>query len=69
MGIIFTHGSQVGGGKESCLGYIFEIVRRKILILGRVISWGYRCATTWFDLDFTFDLAVVTLSLKILSRL
>ena len=29
----------------------------------------YRCATSWSGLDLTFDLAVVTLSLKILSRL
>ena len=29
----------------------------------------YRCATSWCDLDLTFDFAVVTLSLKILSRL
>ena len=28
-----------------------------------------RCATSWCDLDLTFDLAVVTLSLKILSGL
>ena len=27
------------------------------------------CATSWRDLDLTFDLAVVTLSLKILSGL
>ena len=30
---------------------------------------GCRCATSWCDLDLTFDLAVVTLSLKILSGL
>ena len=30
---------------------------------------GCRCATSWFDLDLTFDLAVVTLSLKILNCL
>ena len=30
---------------------------------------GCRCATSWFDLNLTFDLAVVTLSLKILSGL
>ena len=30
---------------------------------------GYRCATPWCDLDLTFDLAVVTLNLKILSVL
>ena len=30
---------------------------------------GCRFATSWSDLDLTFDLAVVTLSLKILSGL
>ena len=30
---------------------------------------GCRCATLWCDLDLTFDLAVVTLTYKILSRL
>ena len=30
---------------------------------------GCRCAMSWCDLDLTFDLAVVTLSLKILNRL
>ena len=33
-------------------------------ILGRDIGWGCRCATSWSDLDLTFDLATVTLSLK-----
>ena len=42
-------------------------IRCRKLILGRDIGWGYRCATSWCDLDLTFDLAVVTLSLKILS--
>ena len=28
-----------------------------------------RCATSWSDLDLTFDLAVVTLTFKILSGL
>ena len=30
---------------------------------------GCRCATSWCDLDLTFDPAVVTLNLKILSGL
>ena len=30
---------------------------------------GCRCATSWSDLDLTFDLAIVTFSLKILSGL
>ena len=30
---------------------------------------GCRCATSWCDLDLTFDLAVVTLTYKILSGL
>ena len=36
-----------------------------MLILGREICWEFRCAISWCDLDLTFDLAVVTLSLKI----
>ena len=30
---------------------------------------GCRCAASWSDLDLTFDLAVVTLTYKILSGL
>ena len=30
---------------------------------------GYSCATSWSDLDLTFDLGVVTLTHKILSGL
>ena len=45
-------------------------VRCRKLILGRDIGYrGYRCATSWCDLDLTFDLAVKTFSLKILSGL
>ena len=47
-----------------CPGYISETVRCRKFILGRDIGWGCRCATSWSDLDLTFDLAVVTLSLK-----
>ena len=30
---------------------------------------GCRCAMSWFELDLTFDLVVVTLTYKILSGL
>ena len=30
---------------------------------------GYSCATSWSDLDLTFDLGIVTLTYKILSGL
>ena len=33
------------------------------------LGGGCRCTTSWCDLDLTFDLAVVLLSLKILSGL
>ena len=36
--------------------------------LGTLVR-GCRCATSWPYFDLTFDLAAVTLSLKILSRL
>ena len=59
-----------GGRREKvCPGCISETVRCRKLIRGRDIGWGCRCATSWSDLDLTFDLAVVTLSLKILSGL
>ena len=40
-----------------------------MLILGRVIGWGCRCASSWCSLDLTYDLVVVTTSLKILPGL
>ena len=33
------------------------------------LALGCRCATSWCDLDLTFDLAVVTLTYKILFGL
>ena len=48
-------GVQAGGGKE--------FVR-----VGTLVR-GCSCTMSWSDLDLTFDLAVVTLSLKILSGL
>ena len=34
-----------------------------------ILVRGCRCATSWSDLDLTFDLAVVTLAYKMLSGL
>ena len=39
-----------------------------LYLVGTLVR-GCRCATSWSDLDLTFDLAVVTSSLKILSGL
>ena len=60
-----------GGGQQqkACLGCISENVRCRMLMLGRDIGWGCRCATSWCDLDLTFGLAVVTFTYKILSGL
>ena len=70
--IVFAHGVRMGAGgwqEKVCLGYILETVRyRKLLLVGLLVR-GCRCATSWSDLDFTFDLAVVTLIYKILSGL
>ena len=40
-------------------------------IIGQGCGWsgGCRCAISWYDLDLTFDLAALTLTFKILSRL
>ena len=37
--------------------------------MGGTLARGCRCATSWCDLDLTFDLAIVTLAFKILSWL
>ena len=55
--------------EKVCPGCISETVRGWKLILGTDIGWGCRCATLWCDLDLTFDPAIVTLNLKILSVL
>ena len=61
-------GIQAGGRWEKvCPGCISETIRYRKLILGGDIGRGCRCAKSWCDLDLTFDLAAVTLSLKILS--
>ena len=61
-------GGRVGGRRVIvCPGCISETVRCRKLV-GTLVR-GCRCATSWSDLDLTFDLAVVTLSLKILSGL
>ena len=70
-GILFTHGVgmvvRAGSGKKFVL--VCETVRCRQLILGRDIGWGCRGETSWRDLKLTFELAVVTLSYKILSGL
>ena len=70
---VFTHGIRMGWRtvrqwKKICPGCISETVKCWKLILSRDIR-GCRCAASWCDLDLTFDLAVVTLTFKILSGL
>ena len=72
--IVFGHGVRMGGQTDGrrenvCLGCISETIRCRKLRLGRDIGWGCRYATSWCDHDLAFDHAVVTSSLKILSRL
>ena len=63
-------GSQVGRQREKvCPGCVSETVRCRKLILGRDIGRGCWCAMSWCDLDLTFDIAVMTLTFKILSWL
>ena len=58
-----------GQQEKACPDCISEIIRCKLLILGRDIGWKCRCLTSWYDLDLTLDLVVVTLTLKMLSGL
>ena len=53
---------------KSCLSYTLETVRhRKFLVIGALVR-RCRCTMSWCDLDLAFDLAVVTLTYKILCR-
>ena len=45
------------------------ISRCRKFILGRDIGWSFRCAMSWYNLDFTFDLDVVTSTYNNLSGL
>ena len=70
MGIVklFTHGVRMGGWREKvCLGCISETVRCRTFILGRGIVWVCMSAVPWCDFDLAFDLAIVTLTFKILA--
>ena len=40
-----------------------------MLILDRDICLGCKCVRLWYDIDLTFDLALVMLNFKILSGL
>ena len=55
--------------EKVCLGCISETVRCRKLKFGRGIGWGCKFASSWYDIDLTFNLARVTLSLKILCGL
>ena len=53
-----------------CLGCVSETVRcSKLIHMVGTLGRGCGCATLWCDLDWAFDLAVVTLTYKILSGL
>ena len=69
------------GGRASCGAGRWAGVGKKVVravsqkpqgvgryLVGTLLR-GCRCATSWSDLDLTFDLAVVTLIYKILSGL
>ena len=51
------------GGRQGKICCVSETIRCRKLILGRDIGWGCRYAMS------LFDLALVTMSLKILSGL
>ena len=57
------------GQEKVCPGCISETIWSRKLIFGKEIGSGCRCAVSWCDLDLNFDLAKVTLSLKILCGL
>ena len=64
-GIVLSHEFGMGVSQEkACLGCISETMRCRKFILGRDIIWGCKGVTPWCDLDLTFDLAIVNLSME-----
>ena len=57
-GFVFTHGIVMGSSSDAARRSLsgMYLGNREVLITGRDI----RCATSWYNLDFTFDLAVMT---------
>ena len=68
VGVLFSPMVSWTVGRKKFVWAVSQKWCRK-LILGRDVCSGCRCATSWCNLDLTFDLAVVTLSLKMLSGL
>ena len=48
-------------------GNISISIRSRKLVRSKDIGSSWRCTTSWCDLDLTFDIALVTLTFKILS--
>ena len=48
--------SQAGQREKASTDSISETMKCKMLILGKDIGKGFRCATSWCDLDLTLPL-------------
>ena len=60
-------GEQMGKRQEK---NIVQTISQKTMSCRKLITWlGFRCATSWCNLDMTFDLVIVTLTFKISSGL
>ena len=47
----------------------FDCIRCRKLTCSMDIGWGCRCAMSWCDFNLSLDLAIVTLTFKILPGL
>ena len=70
---VFTHGVRMGGWVGGEKMFVRAVSPKPYgvgssYLVGTLVR-GCRCATSWCDLDLTFDLAVVTLTYKISSGL
>ena len=61
-------GGQAGGRKKLIWALSQKPLRCKMSI-GRDLGLGYMHAVSWCDFDLTFDLAIMTLTFKIMSGL
>ena len=64
--ITCLEGSKTNQAGGNAVGFNRTPFQQVVISTG---SWGHIFATSWCDLDLTFDLVLVTMTIKMLSRL
>ena len=73
VSIIFTSCSHLGTDRQDAGKFWFSLISENVgvksLYLMGDIDWWFKCTLSWYGLELTFDLVVVSPTIKIFSRL